>query len=136
MTREERRVRNQRAWKLLIAAVVATGIVDTAFFAPKRLSVRPVDPVTAAEQAANSELARCNKRTADTKLVWNIRQLIEGVPPDGHGYVCETIDLICESERSRRSPGTVVKGYSVSCDHQRYLYDVEDYGGKWTVVAR
>jgi hypothetical protein len=64
------------------------------------------------------------------------RVLITAVPPAGYGYVCQSIDLICPSARDRSQATGYYKGYDVSCDNEHYIYNVENYGGKWTVWAK
>jgi hypothetical protein len=79
---------------------------------------------------------QCKGLTADKGLVFDTRVLITAVPPGGYGYACQSIDLICESARSRSHRSGYYDGYSVSCDDHRYVYDVENYGGKWVVFTR
>jgi hypothetical protein len=45
----------------------------------------------------------------------------------GHGYDCRYVDLM--------RPYLAGGGWVVSCNNRQYRFDIEDHGGKWTVVA-
>ena len=129
MTREEKRLRNRRALKLLLAVFVVAGIID-AVTGPKPLPVRPPDPQTLREQQALKD--PCDELTANQSLVQGARQRIID-----SGYDCQTLDLICPPVRYRgqRDPDRY-DGFAVSCNQHRYIFDLENYGGKWLVYVR
>jgi hypothetical protein len=74
MTTEERRVRNRRALKLLLAVFVVAGIVQ-AIIGPKRLREARIDPQTARERAEENfqeKFQSCIKMRAAAMLTGGI----------------------------------------------------------------
>jgi hypothetical protein len=44
------------------------------------------------------------------------------------GYDCFSADSVC--------PYVFSEGFTVACNHYRYMFDIENHGGRWTVTAR
>ncbi len=44
------------------------------------------------------------------------------------GYVCQTADSVC--------PYAFSEGYRVTCNHYRYVFELENHGGRWSVTAK
>lgn len=68
---------------------------------------------------------QCDELTADKNLRFAL-----WVEINAHwGYNCGAtdIEMICPLARA--------EGYRVACNHGRYVFDVEDHGGKWSVRA-
>ena len=44
------------------------------------------------------------------------------------GYDCKTVDAMC--------PYTFSEGFTVYCNNLRYVFEIENHGGKWSVSVK
>jgi hypothetical protein len=44
------------------------------------------------------------------------------------GYDCKTADSVC--------PYIFSEGFTVSCNHYRYVFEIENHGGRWSITAK
>jgi hypothetical protein len=120
-------------WWLLPAAILSVltifGIVGAAL-PTKQPPVPFVIELTAAERSAieRSEAEHAHRNTDMCENYVTEGQRAAAKKLIGlHGYDCRTIDQMC--------PYIMSEGFQVACNDYRYLFELENHGGIWSVKA-